>query len=137
MLIHRIDKIFFFLCRRTDPVPGRFIFFGIHIGPGGTKQPDFRIFFMNRLFEQLISMEEIHLFGFPLLVPDAQHTKPERLRMSAGSAQRPPFCGNIPICKFNQIQGVLYKLLKFHTVRGHLLGGLILAGQAHIHHGNR
>ena len=116
MFIHSINKSILFACCGTDPVPGGFIFPGIHIRPGGTQQTDIGVFLMYSLLKQLISVEIIHILRFPLFIPDSHHGKAERLRMAHGGTKGTPLCCGIPVGKGNQIQGILDKFPELPAV---------------------
>ena len=90
---------------------------------------------MDGLFKQLIPLKEIRLLRLPLLIAYAHHGEAEGFPVAHLYPDSSPRRALIPVCKLNEIQRILQEFLKFRTVSGHHLIGLILAGKPHVQHG--
>ena len=137
MLIHCIAEIvscrnFFFI-----EFPCLVVMLGGDIRSCRADQLNFGIFCVDCLFECLISTKEVNLFRLPLLIADADHRQPEGLWMSHFCTDTSPGAVCRTVCKLDQVNRILQKLLKLRLVHFHQLIGLELTRQTDIQNRQR
>ena len=121
MLVHCIDKVRILLLSLTIKIPGQIIKAVFHHRACSSEKLHLRIYFMHCFFKANMTVKNIRVPRFPLLVSDRKHFKTERLRVSHLCTKSAPFTVCRAICKFDQIQRILNKCFKFFALnRNHL-----------------